>query len=287
MPRFFIHISVVLLGVISACTKSATKEDTASAELARAGDRSLLLQDIPASFFVNLNARDSLNVLRDFSMQWARKQAILIQAEQNLPPEAKNKQRELEQYLNDLLIYEYQQLLIGRLLDTVVNEDEIERYYRENPENFELKENIVRLVFFKFPVSVPQRDQLWKAFERGKEKDLEMLTAESVRSGGNFFRDDNLWLRFSDILKEIPIVAYNEELFLQNNKVFRIRDDAFDYFVHIKNFKMKNSLSPLEFEQDRIREIILNRRKNALLAEMERKIFQDALKKGEVKLMLE
>lgn len=281
------YIPFILLFVIAACSTSTREEDPASTVLAKAGDKSLFLEDIPTSFFENLGPQDSLNVLRDFSLQWVRKQAILQQAERNLPPEAKNKQKELEQYLNDLLIYEYQQILIGRFLDTIVEEDEIQSYYNEHQQNFELKENIVQLVFFKFPVAVPNREKLWKAFERAKEKDLEMLTSESVQSGGNFFRDDNLWLRFSDILKEIPIVAYNEELFLKNNKVFRIRDDAFEYFVHIKNFKMKNSLSPLEFEQERIREIILNRRKNALLAEMEKKIFQDALKKGEVKLMFE
>lgn len=261
--------------------------DAGQIELARAGDQTLLLKEIPASFFENVSEQDSLNILRDFTMQWARKQAILQQADRNLPPESKEKQQELEEYLHDLLIYEYHQMLIGRFLDTVVNEEEVLSYYNQHPDNFELKENIVQLIFFKFPLTLNKRDQLWKAFERGTEKDLEFLTSESVASGGNFFRDDNLWLRFSDILKEIPIVAYNEDLFLRNNKVFRLRDDAYDYFVHIRNFKMKNNLSPFEFEQERIKEIILNRRKNALLSDMEKKIFQDALKKGDIKIMIE
>ena len=80
------------------------------------------------------------------------------------------------------------------------------------------------------------------------------------------------------MLKEIPIKTYDKEQFLQNNRFIEIEDSVSLFLVNIKGFKIKDSLSPLSFEKDNIKNLILNQRKLRLIEEMEKKAYEDALK---------
>ena len=52
------------------------------------------------------------------------------------------------------------------------------------------------------------------------------------------------------------------------------------YLVHFKDFKIKESVSPLNFEKQRIRDIILNKRKIELIGRMQDDIYTNAKKKN-------
>lgn len=253
--------------------------------IAKAGKSLLLLEDIPSYLLENVSGTDSVQVIQNFALQWIKRQVLVLNARKHLSEKEKDKSKELEQYLQDLLIFEYQSKLMNQLLDTQISSQEVEDYYQLNKDNFELTENIVRLIFFKLPLSLKSRDRLWADFRKGRSQELEKLSLLAAKNGGNFYLDDNNWLRFSDILKEIPIVTYNQELFLKNNEWIRLSDDEFDYFVRIAEFRTKNSVSPFEFEKERIHQILLNRRKLDLMDNMEKKMLKSALNEGEVILL--
>jgi hypothetical protein len=78
---------------------------------------------------------------------------------------------------------------------------------------------------------------------------------------------------------------YDKELFLQNNRFVEVQDSLNYYFVNIKGFKIKNSLSPLSFEKENIRSIILNRRKLDLVAKMKEDVYNEAVKKNEFEII--
>jgi hypothetical protein len=83
-------------------------------------------------------------------------------------------------------------------------------------------------------------------------------------------------------LKEIPIETYNKELFLKNNRFVEVTDSLHYYFVNIKGFKIKNSISPLAFEKDNIRTIIINKRKLQLINSMKEDVYKTAEDKKDV-----
>ena len=55
------------------------------------------------------------------------------------------------------------------------------------------------------------------------------------------------------------------------------------YLVRIKKYKIKNSVSPIDLERTRIKNIILNKRKLAFLKKVETELYQNALAKGQIK----
>ena len=115
-------------------------------------------------------------------------------------------------------------------------------------------------------------------------KDREQLASYCHQFASNFYLDDSSWLLFDDLLKEIPIQTYNKELFLQNNRFVEVSDSLSNYFVNIKGFKIKNSLSPLAFEKDNIKNIILNKRKLLLITKMKEDVYNDAANTNKIEI---
>jgi hypothetical protein len=226
---------------------------------------------------------DSIFAAEEFINQWIRQRVLVHHAKSNLSSEQLDKEDLLRNYYNDLLIYDFQNYLIAGNIDTAVADTLIRSYYDENKASFELKENIVKLIFFKIPNSYSGFDAAFRRFKRNDEKVYNELAVFCARNGGNFLVDPNSWLSFNDVLREIPINTYNQEHFLNNNTHIRIDGASYTYFVRILNFKFKNSLSPYEFEKDRIKNIILNKRKIQLIEQKERALIQSALQSNEVK----
>jgi uncharacterized protein Smg (DUF494 family) len=57
-----------------------------------------------------------------------------------------------------------------------------------------------------------------------------------------------------------------------------------DYFVNIKGFKIRNSLSPLGFEKENIKNIILNKRKLQLITKMKEDVYNDAANNKKIEI---
>jgi hypothetical protein len=117
-------------------------------------------------------------------------------------------------------------------------------------------------------------------------KDREQLAGYCHQFAENFYLDDNSWLLFDDLLKEIPIQTYNKELFLQNNRFVEVVDSLHNYFLNIKGFKIRNSLSPLSFEKENIKNIILNKRKLELIMKMKQDVYNDALNNKKIEIYI-
>jgi hypothetical protein len=81
----------------------------------------------------------------------------------------------------------------------------------------------------------------------------------------------------------VPIVTYNENLFLRQNRSIVISDDSLTYYVRIIDYKMSDEVSPLELQHDNIRAIILNHRKIETLSKLQADLLSEAEKGGQVK----
>jgi len=63
---------------------------------------------------------------------------------------------------------------------------------------------------------------------------------------------------------------------LKNNKFIEFKNAPFVYFIYIKDYKVAEEISPLEFEREKIKRIILNKRKLLLIENMESALFERA-----------
>jgi hypothetical protein len=252
--------------------------------LARVGSKYLLYSDLQQYLEEN-KGQDSTELIRNYTDNWIRQQVLIQKAENNLTRDQKNKDKQVEDYRNALIIYEYQKLLLSQLLDTSISAKEVEDYYAQNRQNFELKENIVRLRYVKFQGTPPGFDDFIRQFRDFDEKNREKVLSFTARHALNSYYNETEWLAFNDVIKEVPISTYDQESWLRQNRFLHISRDNYHYLVYISEFRIKNDISPLSFEREKIRNILLNQRRQKLIFDMEKKTLEDAYKNGEVEII--
>lgn len=266
-----------------ACDKKTTMDENRIA-IARANDTYLYLDDIKDIVPLDTPTKDSLELVNQYINNWIRETLVIQKAEGNLPDEQKNVEKQLQDYRNSLITYIYEKELVKQKLDTIIDNTEIETYYDNNKADFELKDNIIKVIYVKVSKNAPDIEKLRKWYTSDNIKDREQMASYCHQFAENFYLDDSSWLLFDDLLKEIPIQTYNKELFLQNNTLVEVSDSLSNYFVNIKGFRIRNSLSPLGFEKENIRNIILNKRKLELITKMKQDIYNDAANNNKIEI---
>ena len=244
--------------------------------LAKVHDEYLYESDLVGLVPAGTVPKDSIAISKGFVDNWIRQQLLLQQARKNLTNSQLDFTKQLENYNNSLIIYEYENELLRQKLDTLITEEELQNYYDLNQQNFLLKENIVQFQYVKLPLKTPNVTQFKKLLNSGNQADQTRLSELCEKQAADYFLDDQNWLLFSDLMKQVPIKTYNSEDFLKNHREFEFEDSTFLYLVRFRDFKIKESVSPYSFEKQRLRDIILNKRKIELLNRMHDDIYRNA-----------
>jgi hypothetical protein len=261
------------------------KEEAQSPDIvAKAFDKVLYSTDLASIVPKGSSHQDSIIVVRSYINNWLKQQVVLKKAEDNLNDEQKNVNKELEEYRNSLITYAYESELIRQQLDTAVSEDEIVRYYNDHQANFLLKDNIVKATYVKLPHTAPKLDKVRAWYRSDAEHDSILLVDYCRQFATDFYLGSDEWLLFDDLLKKVPIKTYDKEEYLRNNRFIEVTDTSAVYFINIKGFKIKESISPLSFERDNIYSLIINKRKLDLVDAMEKAVFNDAIRNNEIKI---
>jgi hypothetical protein len=270
LKKWFI-VSLVLFTACSGFFKKKTERI-----LAKVHDEYLYESDLKGIIPAGTPAKDSVILAASFVENWVKQRLIIDQAKNNLTGEQMDFSRQLEDYNNSLIVYEYENALVRQKLDTIVTDEEIESYYDSNQQNFLLKDNIIQMQYIKLPLRSAAVKQFRKLLISDNTEDRNKLADQCEKFASDYFLDDQNWLLFNDLLKQIPIKTYNQEEFLKNHREVEYQDSAFIYLVKIKDFKIKEGVSPLSFEKDRIKNIILNKRKIDLINKMHQDVYENA-----------
>ncbi len=272
--RYFWILAIVL--VLHAC-----KDNTNAKILAQVYDYKLYASDIPHIYPANCSANDSALCLQNYINNWVNTMVVLQKAEKNLNEKQKDFTNQLQEYKNSLTIHAYEDLLIRQMQSEPISEKELQDYYEAHKDNFLLKSNIVKVLYVKVDKNSPQLPKFKQAlFGSYNEKVFFDLCGKYAV---NYFVDD-VWLQFDDLLKEIPIQTYNYEVFLKNNRQITVSDDLYTYFALIKDFKIKESVSPFSFEKEKIKNILLMQKKIKLIQTMNVDLRKTAETEGKIKI---
>lgn len=284
MNRSITYALSALIVFISGCNLFKKDSQEGKDAVAKIYSYYLYRDDLQGVVPAGVSLKDSISIVKNYIDNWMRQKAVLHKAENNLNDEKKNVEKQLEEYRNSLVIYTYETELINQKLDTTISEEEIERFYKNNQNNFQLKDNIIKVIYLKLNKKSPKLNKAREWYKSSSKKDRDNLKEYCRQYALNYYLDDSVWLLFDDLLKEIPIKTYDKEQFLQNNRLIEIEDSVNVYLVNIKGFMVKNSLSPLSFERNNIRNMIINERKLKLISEMEQQAFESARKNGDAEV---
>jgi len=246
--------------------------------VARVYDNYLYKEDLEGIVDANANPEDSTNIMGRYIDSWVRKQLLITEAANQIDFDEAELERKILDYRYALMVYEFEKKYVNQRVDSEVDQDEIEAYYRENKANFELKQNIIKGIFAKVPKEAPRTGRLKKLFESELDEEArEEIKSYCLSFAASYSLDDSVWYDFEDVIKNTPLVSIpNKVQFLRSNDFIETSDDIYVYFVRVLDYKISDQISPLEFVKDDIVQIIRNQRKVALTQKLEEDIFDEA-----------
>ena len=263
--------------IIIACKPSEKEEGNEVIKpVAKAGNEKLGLDEFRENFVTTGIIKDSTYNAKKSIESWAIEALFYQEAIEKLNEDEMQIEREVLNYKKTLVNYIYQTKIIEANLDTTITRKEIEDYYNEHRDNFILKENILKVNYFKIPIKAPALAKIQRLVRSVNPKDKEQLKVLCIQNAENFFMNDSTWLFLDDVKKEIPGLKEQPDFNLSFGRVVEFTDSDYYYYLKVKDVKVKNGLSPINFESKNIKKFIINTRKTQLISQYKQLLLEKA-----------
>ena len=255
---------------------NGTNQEETLLPVARVHDQYLYYEDLKELIPENISKADSTNLAERYIQSWINKQLVVKEASRKLILDEADIERKVLDYRYALMIHEFQKLYINDKLNKKVTEEEIRDYYKNYQDNFELKQNIIKGRYIKLPIDAPKLTRLRSLVRSDQENELEELRDYCYQYASTFHLD-TLWIEFDGVISNTPMASITDKSqFLKNTAFYETSDEEFLYFLRILDYKLPNQIKPLEFVNDEIENILINKRKIALANELEDQIYERA-----------
>ncbi|MBQ0735926.1 peptidyl-prolyl cis-trans isomerase [Aquimarina celericrescens] len=246
--------------------------------IARVNQTYLYKEDIQDLVPENASKEDSVNIVNNYINTWATRQLFIDQAKRNLSEEELQEFDELvEKYQSTLYINAYQNAVINKSINMEITEEDLESYYTQNLENFNLNEELVKLRYLHLPPGYGNIVATQRQLNRFNEEDVDELTLKKEEYLA-YSLNDSTWVKLDQVLNKIPILKKQDRAkLLMSGKYMQLRDSTGVYMVKIKDVLKRREKAPLAYIKPTIRQIILNKRKLELIKKIEKDITKDAV----------
>jgi len=275
MNRFCLYILTVIL--LSSCVNAGDNENRIA--VARAGQEILYYDQIPNIVPDGTSPEDSIAIIHNYINNWARKELLYIKAEENLSSENKVEiDRQLRDTRTNLVTYQYQRQMMLQRMDTTITEDELGNYYATNEKKFSLSSNIVKALFIKVPSDVPSLDKIRMSARSSDQNDLQQLETLCYQFAEKFDDFGEGWVTMDRLCVELPQDIVNQENLLRYNTSYETHDSSSVYLITFRDYRLRHSLAPYDYVRNDIKSIILNNRRFEFLQQLEKEIYNEAVK---------
>ena len=270
--------AIILLLLVNVLLSSCEDENN-EVKLARFKNiylyQSELFNEVPLS----LNEKDSAIFVDNYIHNWLVNQMIMEKSEEMIPQEVISVNKKINKYKLSLISYEFEQFYINKRLDTIISNLEISEYYKNHLDDFVLNDYVVKCMYIMIPKTSKLYKDVRKNFHIENEDMVDQMIKISQNENVNFYYNPEEWIYFDNLLKEIPILEkYSKVEFIQKKKKTILEYNNNIYFVNIFDYIVKNGTSPLSFETDKIKSIILNQRANDLRKKLRLDLYDDGIK---------
>lgn len=281
MTRFFCLFFIIIF--ISSCEylELQKKEDISSEIVAIVNTEKLFKKDLKEILPSGITGDDSLVLVRGYINDWAIKQLLLKKAETNNSKEDVDEIDNLvRDYKESLIINNYKERLIKQQLDTVINDVEIDAYYRENKENFRLNEELLKIKYLHFDNNIINKKEIITLFKSSNIDDSENLEKQQLSFKFHQF-NDSVWTRLDKVMLKLP---FSKDNLLKKIEFVEKQDSLGLYLAAINDVLVRNDIAPLSYIKPAIKQMILHKRKIQLIRDIEKILVQDATKNNNFKV---
>lgn len=277
MHRFSLSLLIIIVFVFfPGCKKNG--DDALSKPVVKVGDKVLTKKELYDVIPDNISEDDSIIFAQDFLNRWIRSELLLRKAELNLTPEEKDVTKLLEEYRRSLLVHQYQQKMLQQKYSPMITSSEIKEYYTKMTDNFILNESIIKGVFIIVPKNAPKVKDIRKWYKSDSPEDMVNMEAYCFHHAKKYEVFFDKWKAFDEINIMLPQPVTNEERFLKYNKHYEKSDSLNYYLLNIKEYKLPGETAPLEYVEEKIKAILLNKKRVDFINKLETDLYDEGMK---------
>ena len=268
----------ILLLFIIACNYNLKNND---GYVARVGDEFLSVEEIQELVPKNLNKQDSIRIVNNVIEEWATSKLLIQNAIINLTEiERSQIDNKSEKYRENLIISEYRNKISNNNPDTSASKDEIELFFSENSKNFKLFEEIIKGRYVKLNKNTFNINEIKRRFRRFNQSDKSFFDSISIQLL-NYYLNDSIWINKKLFFNKIPSLEYDQSLRISKNNLFYVQEDSLAlYLIKINNYKKADDYAPLEYIYNRIKEVIVSKKRIDYLNKIDKELIGDAITKN-------
>ncbi len=275
---------VVIAFLMLSCTKIKIpeKQTPEPVILAQVFQYKLTFDDIKDLIQGYSTAEDSIQQVRSLAEHWVRDRLLLVEAEKNFPKEV-NMNKLLEDYRQSLVMHFFEQQVIEERLDTVITENDLQRYYEANKEQHRLESGILRGYYFKIKKPLNRNDkflQWWKTFPSNHFDEILSYTAKHAKTN---WSDSAEWHEMNMVIQLFPEGTLSPAGIRSNRSVVR-EDHDYIYLLYPEEVFYERDIAPLSRIRTQAAKYIIHQRELELLERIKKEIYDRDIQLDQVKI---
>ena len=273
---------IIILLIFVNCEYFST---TPKLAIARVQDKYLFFNEIKDKIPINLSKEDSIVLVRNKIINWAKKHILNEKALINLNIEEQNKLLNLvESYKSDLFSHSYQEKMVKSSMDTLISDYDVENYYNLNKSNFKLNQDLVKARFMKIKSNNYNIKDVRNRFKRFNQEDVVFLDSISLQFS-SFSFNDSVWINKDLFFSKLPdIKTYVKNNIVKKALFYQLEDSLELYLIKINKSIFRNDVSPLDYIRPTLKQILLNKKKLEFVRNFEKNLIDDAIQNKELEI---
>ncbi len=283
-PLFFslmrLSLSFIVIAlVLGACgDKDTGNKDR---EIAKVYDKSLLASETAGVVPPGTQPQDSALLVNAFIQRWISDQLLMYEAERNIPKDA-NIDKLVRDYRASLVRFNYEEQLIGQKLDSTVNETEVREFYEAHKDEFQLQSTILKCILVKMPVSGPnsEMNKLWNS---RSDSDAAKMMELAKNKATLALLDRKKWYRLDEVAAILPqgtLTADN----IGSRREGTLSEGDYKYYYRVLETVRGKETAPFDYVQEQASKVILHKRKQDLLENWKKEVYDNELRRGNIKV---
>ena len=276
---------LIALAAATACQMVHRVSDTAAelfgdAVVARVGEHRLMRSELAAYIPAGVSSEDSLALAQSYIKSWAEELIFLDMAEKHLSAEEKDVTKDLEDYRRTLLKYRYEERYINDRLDTLISDEEVRNYYREHMDKFLVERPLLKVRYMIIPADSRSLKTIKELMSSDDAMDTIAADSLAFTAALRYVDSSDAWMDAILLARDLGTDEASMMSALRNRTIEFKGDDGLLRVAYVVDMVQKGSPAPLDYCEERIKDILLSARKHELVGGLERDLLNDALAKG-------
>ena len=201
-------------------------------------------------------------------------------AEKHLSNEEKDVTKDLEDYRRTLLKYRYEERYINDRLDTLISDEEVRAYYREHMDKFLVDRPLLKVRYMIIPADSRSLKTIKELMSSDDAMDAIAADSLAFTAALRYVDSSDAWMDAIILARELGTDEVSMMSALRNRTIELKGDDGLLRVAFVVDMVQKGNPAPLDYCEERIKDILLSARKHELVGGLERDLLNDALAKG-------